>query len=138
MTRNKRRRVRRMKREGSGRVEIVKVCLYPTKHHGVYTTHKWVADKSYPTVRWGWIPSYDGSELVKNTTGKWVLRIGYGPEGTAEWVSRRGYIQEVLEDSPGFWNLAAVFARRDHGMPFEARTLSPSNARRLAISYMAK
>lgn len=54
-----------------------------------------VEDRSYNTVRWGCVPSYSGDALIVMDDGSRWKAIGHGPTGTAEWVSREGYIEFV-------------------------------------------
>ena len=55
-----------------------------------------IEDKSYPTQRYGVIPSYSGSCVVVMENGEQWLCKGHRPQGTAEYVSRNGYIEKTL------------------------------------------
>lgn len=54
-----------------------------------------IEDRSYDTVRWGTVSEYSGeAEIV--IKGQRYKAIGHGPKGTAEYVSKDGYIEWQL------------------------------------------
>lgn len=53
-----------------------------------------ILDKSYNTVNYGRVASFSGAELCRRD-GKLILRRGYGPDGNALSITRKGYIEEV-------------------------------------------
>lgn len=55
-----------------------------------------IEDRSYRTVRWGTVPSYSGTAIIQAIDGKKWKAIGHGPKGSAERVSRNGYIKFIL------------------------------------------
>ena len=57
-----------------------------------------VRDTSYNTVRWGRIPSFTGTAIIQMEDGRRWKAIGHEPTGTAEYVSRDGYIEFVPLD----------------------------------------
>jgi len=59
-----------------------------------------IRDKSYTTVRYGWTRSYAGYEVL-GEPGARVLRVGYPPLGTAEFITRPGGIVEFREADIG-------------------------------------
>ena len=54
-----------------------------------------IEDRGYSTVRWGFVPSFAGTAEITMADGRRWRAIGHGPEGTAEYVSRRGWIEFV-------------------------------------------
>lgn len=54
-----------------------------------------VRDKSYNTVRYGWISSYGGEAEVTMADGSRWRCVGHSPRGSAEWVSREGFIEFI-------------------------------------------
>ena len=58
-----------------------------------------IEDRSYSTVRYGRISRYSGeAEITMDDGSRWKA-IGHGPRGTAEFVSREGYIEFLkIED----------------------------------------
>ena len=58
-----------------------------------------VRDKSYSTVRYGTISDYSGEAEV-TVGGRKYKVVGHGPRGTAEYVSKEGFIEFIpLEGS---------------------------------------
>ena len=57
-----------------------------------------VEDVSYTTVRHGLIPSFRGiAELIMSDGRRWKC-IGHGPSGTAQFVSKNGFIEFIPMD----------------------------------------
>lgn len=58
-----------------------------------------IEDRSYNTVRYGRVARFAGeAEIVMDNGAKWLAK-GHGPRGTAEHVSREGYIEFLkIED----------------------------------------
>lgn len=54
-----------------------------------------VRDKSYNTVRCGWVSSYSGEAVIEMANGKKWKAVGHGPRGDASWVSKDGYIEFI-------------------------------------------
>jgi len=54
-----------------------------------------VRDKSYRTVRYGWISSFSGEAIVEMADGRRWKCVGHEPCGDAEFVSRRGWIEKI-------------------------------------------
>lgn len=54
-----------------------------------------VRDHSYSTVRWGTVASYGGEATITMADGSLWRAVGYGPRGTAEYVSRDGGIEMI-------------------------------------------
>lgn len=54
-----------------------------------------VKDAGYNTVRYGWISSYSGEAEVTMADGSRWRCIGHRPKGSAEWVSREGFIEFI-------------------------------------------
>ena len=54
-----------------------------------------VKDISYNTVRWGAVTSYTGQALVTMEDGTSWRCIGHRPKGSAEVVTRDGWIEKV-------------------------------------------
>lgn len=59
-----------------------------------------IRDNSYKTVRYGWVRSYAGYEVL-GEPGARVLRVGCRPLGTAEILTRPGEIVELREADLG-------------------------------------
>ncbi len=58
-----------------------------------------VRDRGYSTVRYGRISSYSGEAEIQMANGTRWKATGHGPRGTAEHVSREGFIEFVkIED----------------------------------------
>jgi len=55
-----------------------------------------IDDRSYRTVRWGTVPSYSGTAIIQMDDGKVWKAIGHKPRGTAEYISKYGYIEFIL------------------------------------------
>jgi hypothetical protein len=54
-----------------------------------------IEDCGYETVRNGFVAEYRGSaEIVMADGGRWKA-IGHGPRGTAEYVSKQGWIEFI-------------------------------------------
>lgn len=60
-----------------------------------------VRDTGYDTVRFGWVESYAGEAEVKMADGSRWRCVGHRPRGSAEWVSRGGFIEFIPIDSVG-------------------------------------
>ncbi|MBU4285156.1 hypothetical protein KKF60_02250 [Patescibacteria group bacterium] len=58
-----------------------------------------VQDKSYDTDREGRISKYSGEAQVE-INGRKYKAVGHGPEGTAEYVDRDGYIEFIPQEIP--------------------------------------
>lgn len=54
-----------------------------------------VRNEGYMTVRHGWVPSYSGEAVVTMEDGSRWKCIGHGPRGSAEWVSKNGFIEFI-------------------------------------------
>lgn len=55
-----------------------------------------IRDKSYDTVRYGWVPSYTGRAVVvlaDGTTSEYWHARGYGPTGGPDWIGKYGGVQ---------------------------------------------
>ena len=55
-----------------------------------------VSNDSYSTVGWGGVASYSGTAVFTLPDGRRVKATGYGPGGTAEWLSSQGGIKFSL------------------------------------------
>ena len=58
-----------------------------------------VRDVSYGTVRWGTVADYRGEGIVTMADGRRWRCVGHGPAGSAEVISRRGYIEFIPLDT---------------------------------------
>ncbi len=54
-----------------------------------------VEDCSYDTVRCGTVGKYRGTAEITMTDGSHWKAIGHSPKGTAEYVSKDGYIEFI-------------------------------------------
>lgn len=54
-----------------------------------------VKDKTYSTVRYGRIPSYGGEALITMSDGRRWKAVGHEPRGSAEHVSKNGWIEFI-------------------------------------------
>jgi len=57
-----------------------------------------VKDTGYETVRFGWISSFSGEAEVTMADGSRWRCVGHRPKGSAEWVSRGGFIEFIPID----------------------------------------
>lgn len=57
-----------------------------------------VKDRSYNTVRWGRVASYDGRVAVALEDGSVWSCVGHGPDGDAECIYRHGYVEFIKHD----------------------------------------
>lgn len=58
-----------------------------------------VRDASYGTVRWGTVADYRGEGVVTMADGRRWRCVGHGPTGSAEVISRRGYVEFIPLDT---------------------------------------
>lgn len=56
---------------------------------------KGIHDCGYNTVRYGWVSSFKGNVDLTMPDGSVWRAIGHGPTGTAEYVSRSGWIEFI-------------------------------------------
>jgi len=54
-----------------------------------------VRDVSYGTVRWGRVADYRGEAIVTMADGRRWRCVGHGPAGSAEVISRHGYVEFI-------------------------------------------
>ena len=54
-----------------------------------------VSNRSYHTVRWGMVSSYDGEAIIEMADGRRWKAVGHGPQGSAEHVSKQGWIEFI-------------------------------------------
>lgn len=57
-----------------------------------------VEDHSYNTVRYGDVASYSGEAVVEMANGKKFKAVGHAPQGGADYITRRGYIEFIPLD----------------------------------------
>lgn len=79
-----------------------------------------IVDKSYFTPSWGRIKNFEGHELEGAAPDR-VLRVGHGPEGSAEFVSVNGYIETVKEETIGTDAFEARLAKEEERAALRAR-----------------
>lgn len=54
-----------------------------------------ILDRGYDTVRYGFVPSFGGEAIITMADGRRWKAIGHRPRGSAEHVSRNGWIEFV-------------------------------------------
>lgn len=79
-----------------------------------------IVDRSYFTPSWGRIKRFEGHE-VEGSAPERVLRVGHGPQGSAEFVSADGYIETIKEASIGTEAFEARLAREEERAELRAR-----------------
>lgn len=71
-----------------------------------------IVDRSYVTPSWGRIKRFEGHE-VEGAAPNRVLRVGHGPQGSAEFVSADGYIERIEETKVGTEAFEARLAKEE-------------------------
>ena len=72
-----------------------------------------VCDASYSTVRHGLVPSYSGTAVIEMADGTKWLAVGHGPEGTASYVSKDGYIEFIPQSCSALQEYDIAVADRE-------------------------
>lgn len=72
-----------------------------------------VCNASYATVKHGLVHWYRGEAVIEMADGTKWLAVGHGPEGTAEYVSKDGYIEFIPQSCLVFQEYDIAVADRE-------------------------
>lgn len=90
--------IRRQMGEAQAALKTDSDAIAPRDLYGLAIEHG-VRDKAYNTVRYGTIPDYSGEAEIE-VNGRKYKAVGRGPRGTAEYVSKNGFIEFIPQEVP--------------------------------------